>query len=224
MPTEFTYRILVVDDEEDCLRETSQALTSEGYLVHTAHDGFEALAKLRGGQPEILISDLKMPNMSGFELLSVVRKRFPAMGVIAHTDRFIPLSSLEGVLADRFLSKGPQSTRQLLPLVRELLTHSPVRAQDAKGKGTPVSLPVSATGYVVITCPTCLRSFSLSSEDVELGVTLNDSCVHCGAEVQYQIDPSVAERLRKQIDETHRRIATSRVSLASSKRRISQSQ
>lgn len=88
----FAARILVVDDEESLLVTTAAVLSREGYEVRTARDGFEALAVLRGSIPDLLVSDLKMPNMSGFELLAVVRKRFPGMGVIALSGEFAPVT------------------------------------------------------------------------------------------------------------------------------------
>src|SRR5512146_1149208 len=82
VPHDFKRRILIVDDDAALLATTAAALSREGYEVMTATDGFAALAVLRGGMPDVLISDLKMPNMSGFELLAIVRKRFPAIAVI----------------------------------------------------------------------------------------------------------------------------------------------
>ena len=73
----FAYRILVVDDEPSILETAAMVLGSEGYEVHGARDGFEALTSLSRSLPDVLISDLSMPNMSGFELLSVVRRRSP---------------------------------------------------------------------------------------------------------------------------------------------------
>lgn len=142
MQGRFNYRVLLVDDDEKLLRTTADVLTREGYLVQTAHDGFEALAVLRGGQPEILITDLNLPNMSGFELLAVIRKRFPGIGVIAYSDEFSPLGP-DGVLADRFLRKGDNSAFELLEEVRELLEKFPLRAQQAKPDTAPAWLPRS---------------------------------------------------------------------------------
>lgn len=136
MPGRFNYRILLVDDDEKLLVTTADVLTRQGYLVQKAHDGFEALAVLRGGQPEILISDLNLPNMSGFELLAVIRKRFPGIGVIAYSGEFLPLGP-EGVLADRFLRKCENSTFELLEEVRGLLEELPLRAQQAKPDTAP---------------------------------------------------------------------------------------
>ena len=55
----------------------SHVLTEIGYRVRSAEDGFSALREMRHEVPDILLSDLNMPGMSGFELLSVVRRRFP---------------------------------------------------------------------------------------------------------------------------------------------------
>ena len=74
----FAFRILVVDDEPAILSTSSSVLSSKGYEVRTAKDGFAGLAELRRSLPDLIISDLRMPNMSGFELLSIVRRRFPA--------------------------------------------------------------------------------------------------------------------------------------------------
>jgi CheY-like chemotaxis protein len=201
-----------VDDEEELLQTAADVLTREGYLVQTARDGFEALAVLLGGQPEILISDLNLPNMSGFELLAVIRKRFPGIGVIAYSGDFSPLGP-EGVLADRLLRKDDNSNFELLERIRDLLEELPLRAQQAKPDTAPAWLPRSATGYVIVTCPLCLRSFSLSTRNIEFGVVHKDPCLHCGAEVAYRLDstttteaPTLDEQLRKRIETTKRTI------------------
>ncbi len=167
-------------------------LSREGYEVIRVRDGFEALACLRLGEPNILISELAMPNMSGFELLAVVRKRFPAIGVIAVSDEFAPVVVPDGVLADRFLRKGKNLSFELLETVRELLSESPVRPQPARTEAAPAWLPRSASGYVVVTCPTCLRSFSVPARPAELGVLLKDICIHCSGDICYRIDSTVA--------------------------------
>jgi CheY-like chemotaxis protein len=79
----FNYRVLVVDDEPAVLETSALVLKDRGFEVRKASDGFEALVELRRSAPDVIISDLRMPNMSGFELLSVVRRRFPHIPVIA---------------------------------------------------------------------------------------------------------------------------------------------
>jgi CheY-like chemotaxis protein len=73
----FSYRILFVDDEERLRNMAKAILEAQGYEVHCAKDGFAGLVALKESLPDLIISDLQMPNMNGFEFLSVVRQRFP---------------------------------------------------------------------------------------------------------------------------------------------------
>jgi len=77
------YSILVVDDDLSIRESLSLLLVSSGYDVSTAKDGFAALLHLRQALPDLIISDLNMPQMSGYELLSVVRRRFPTIMTVA---------------------------------------------------------------------------------------------------------------------------------------------
>ena len=82
-------------------------LTEEGYEVSTATDGFDGLAQLRSSVPDLVISDLQMPRMSGVEFLSVVRHRFPAIPVIAMSGAYeMNEYSPAGVMADAFYPKS----------------------------------------------------------------------------------------------------------------------
>ena len=69
-------------------------------------DGLSALIEIREEVPDILLSDLNMPAMSGFELLSVVRRRFPAIYVIAMSGMFTESPDPSGSDGGRLLSKG----------------------------------------------------------------------------------------------------------------------
>jgi CheY-like chemotaxis protein len=84
----FNYRILVVDDEENIRTAAEAVLKSQGYEVRCAVDGFDGLTVLKQSLPDVIISDLRMPNMNGFEFLSVVRKRFPHIAVVAISGDF----------------------------------------------------------------------------------------------------------------------------------------
>ena len=187
----FTSRILLVDDDEKLLVTTGAVLSREGYEIRTARDGFEALAVLLGVVPDLLISDLAMPNMSGFELLGVVRKRFPGISVIAWSAQFVPATS-SAVLADRFLEKGKSSIPELKRSVRELLEESPVRAQPPKSRETPTWIPRSTDGYVVLTCLECLRPFSVPLAHIELDHPAAEVCLHCGQQVHYLINSHIS--------------------------------
>jgi CheY-like chemotaxis protein len=159
----FNHRILVVDDEQG-IRETAKAvLSTQGYEVVSAVDGFDGLVQLRRSLPDIIISDLSMPNMSGFEFLSVVRKRFPHIPVIAISGAYN--GALGGVIADAFFFKGQYSPEELFAKIRSLLDVGPVRPYAAKPDQAPIWIPVNDTGYFVVTCPGCLRSSSVEAQD-----------------------------------------------------------
>jgi two-component system response regulator PilR (NtrC family) len=77
--------ILVVDDEEILRDMLVKILVKEGYAVDTAENGEAALEKLRSKKYELMISDVKMPRLNGFELLKAVKKDYPEMGIIMMT-------------------------------------------------------------------------------------------------------------------------------------------
>lgn len=103
---------------------------NEGYRVRSATDGLSALTEIRRETPDILLSDLNMPGMSGFELLSIVRRQFPEVRVIAMSGAFSGDAIPQGVAADAFLEKGQGSVERLLRLTRTLI-------EPAMQKSTP---------------------------------------------------------------------------------------
>src|SRR5436305_10403158 len=122
------HRILVVDDEAVIRELFSRLLKREGYEVATAEDGFDALLKLRHFLPAVIISDLNMPKMSGFEFLSVVRRRFPHVSVIASSGAYASHVVPSGVLADAFYSKGEDDPEMLISRVAALIATSAAHA------------------------------------------------------------------------------------------------
>jgi CheY-like chemotaxis protein len=156
-------KILVVDDDPSIRMSMSQLLAEIGYAVRSAEDGFSALVELRREVPDILLSDLNMPGMSGFELLSVVRRRFSSIQTIAMSAAFQGDEVPSGVAADAFYQKG-SSVKSLLMVIDTL--HHADRVQP--NRASTASLPVwiqpnghenSGESYVTIACPECLRTF-----------------------------------------------------------------
>jgi CheY-like chemotaxis protein len=74
MSTNVDCRVLVAEDEPDTLRGLVRMLGQRGYQVESAGGGIEAAEKLRGGLFDVVVSDLKMPDMSGMDLLRLTRK------------------------------------------------------------------------------------------------------------------------------------------------------
>jgi CheY-like chemotaxis protein len=108
--------ILIVEDNDSIRTSLSMLLAEYGYTVRAAEDGFSALVEMRNQIPDILVSDLHMPGMSGFELLSVVRVRYPGISVIAMSGAFSGDVMPPGVTADYFHTKGASLGSLLLSL------------------------------------------------------------------------------------------------------------
>jgi CheY-like chemotaxis protein len=109
--------ILIVDDNMTILGVFAEILSEHGYRVRTACDGYEALAAIRVRVPDILISDLNMPRMSGFELLSIVRRHFPLIAVIAMSAEYAGAAVPQGVAADGFYAKGSSGIECLFEIL-----------------------------------------------------------------------------------------------------------
>ena len=180
----FRRRILLVDSNEALLLGCSDALLAEGYEVITARNGFEALHILRGAQPDLLVTELNLPHMSGFELLSVVRKRFPTIGVIATSGEYTAVTVPHEAICDVFVPQSANFLAELIEEARGLISESPVRGSQPKADVAPVWLPHPASDYIVLTCPECLRSFSAAKPK---SICAHDVCVFCGTDVPYRI-------------------------------------
>ena len=83
-------RILIIDDNAGALRALASLLRDEGFVVIAAADGISALEGLESAAPDLVLTDLHMPGMSGLDLLSVVRKRAPDVPVILMTSDSTP--------------------------------------------------------------------------------------------------------------------------------------
>src|SRR5205809_7566883 len=137
MSTALRHRVLVVDDDESVREVFSRMLQTEGYEVTAAHNGFDALLKLKEMVPDVIISDLNMPEMSGFEFLSVVRRRFPKISVIASSGAYASKIVPTGVLADSFYAKGQEDPQTLLNRVADLIQTSAARATAHQKESAP---------------------------------------------------------------------------------------
>ena len=129
MAEQLKHRILVVDDDESTRECIAELLASQGYEVATAEDGFDALLQLTATPPDVVISDLNMPNMSGFELLPVVRRVLPRALLIAMSGAYEGEAVPEGVTADAFIAKG-QHPERLLSTTAHLIRVSAALASN----------------------------------------------------------------------------------------------
>lgn len=179
----FPYRILIVEDDPSLRQLGKMLFGAQGYEVRGAEDGFEGLAALKQSLPDIIISDLQMPNMNGFEFLSVVRRRFPTIPVIVISGEFSGLSIPQSVLADAFFPKGGYNAQELFEKIIELLHELPSRPKTGKPNQAAVWVK-NNRGTFAVTCSECLRTFPVS--DVSKG--LNEAeCDFCSCIVHFEI-------------------------------------
>ncbi len=127
-------RILAVDDEPNIVRLIQVNLEREGYTVETANNGAQALAKIKANRPDLLVSDVMMPEMDGFELLANVR-RDPALAdlpIIMLTAKAQDKDVMEGYTrgADMYLTK-PFNPNELKQFVKRILQST---SEDSDGR------------------------------------------------------------------------------------------
>lgn len=193
---QFRYRILVVDDEPSVREMARQVLQSEGYEVLTARDGLGGLNALGKSLPDVIISDLNMPWMSGFEFLAIVRKRFPHIATIAVSGDYIAGDNPSGILADAFLQKGQYAIEELFQEVAKLLAASPIRSEREKSDIAPLFVPRDNAGYLIITCPKCLRSNRLEAMSLNGGIH-QTMCQSCGQPVKFEINHEIEPLIKR---------------------------
>jgi CheY-like chemotaxis protein len=180
-------RLLIVDDNRLIREMMFDLLRSEGYEVSTAHDGFDALSQLKGRLPDLIISDLGMPRMSGFEFLAIIRQRFPQIPTIVISGEPLSNESPIALIADAFFSKASYTLNQLTAIITKLVAASPIRPRPGVIGIAPNSIPRDATGDMLIKCRNCLRSFALMAKKLNSGLH-KVTCPSCEASVQFQVD------------------------------------
>jgi len=123
-------RILVVDDEASARSGLAKLLGQEGYEVETAADGLLALEVLAERTPALIVTDLKMPNMDGMQLIAKVRETYPGIPIVVAT-AFGDISSAVAAMragAEDYLTK-PIEFEALLLIVERSLERSQLAAE-----------------------------------------------------------------------------------------------
>ncbi len=134
--TDTALNVLIVDDDALLRMSLFHTLSVAGYKVHCADGGQAALSEIECAAPDLLLSDLKMPGLSGFELLTIVRGRFPSIQVIAMSGDYFGSAIPPGVCADAFYEKG-QGAGLLTNMVADVARYSP-RWTAAGGPAKPL--------------------------------------------------------------------------------------
>ncbi len=125
-------RILIVDDEQEITFVLRSGLTKHGYQVRAAGEGEAALDLFHAWNPDLVITDLAMPNMNGLKLCQRLREisTVPIIVLSVKGDEATKIEALDAG-ADDYLTK-PFGMGELVARVRATLRRSPEAAQDGK--------------------------------------------------------------------------------------------
>jgi two-component system KDP operon response regulator KdpE len=127
------YRILVVDDERRMVGFIRLNLEQDGFEVVEAYNGTEALERLRDSLPDLILLDVMMPDIDGFEVLRTIREvsQVPVIMLTAKGEEDDKVKGLE-LGADDYITK-PFSPRELVSRVRAVLRRGTSFEEDEQG-------------------------------------------------------------------------------------------
>ncbi|HYQ48082.1 MAG TPA: response regulator [Thermodesulfovibrionales bacterium] len=119
-------KILIIDDEPQIVRALELLMQREGFEIRSAGDGIEALHAIEDAAPDLILLDLMMPRMDGFELCQKIRSN-PAwknMIIVILTAKGRDIEREKGMAlgADHYVTK-PFSTREVVQLIKSALGH-----------------------------------------------------------------------------------------------------
>lgn len=128
-------KILVVDDEKDILELIDYNLTKNGYRVKTSSTGEEALELVKENDYDLIILDLMLPGVDGFDITKIIKADkqkagIPIVMVTAKADEADKVAGLE-IGADHYVTK-PFSPRELLAIVKATLRRRPPKEEEEK--------------------------------------------------------------------------------------------
>jgi CheY-like chemotaxis protein len=183
------HSVLLVDDEPAIRGLLSSRLEQAGFEAQQAQDGIDGLMKLRQRLPHLIISDNEMPRMSGIEFVIVVHRRFPQLPVImvsGSPQSIVPAEAMP----DAWFPKGALQFDELLEAVHNLVRNIPDSPSVPQVINLPLRTRPDGTGYFVLTCTDCLRSFRMPSDPKIKTVERTASCIYCQASLPFLIESS----------------------------------
>ncbi len=95
-------KVLIIDDDEELCEEMSEILSDEGYLVFTENDGLQGYLKAQYNRYDVLLLDLKLPGMKGYDVLKNLKEKSSIMKIIVLTGRPLNNKFLPDEITDEF--------------------------------------------------------------------------------------------------------------------------
>lgn len=162
--------LLVVDDAPGVVKGLKLSLEQEGYLVSTAADGREALAKIQAGSFDAILLDLMLPEVDGLTVCREVRKRsaVPIIMLTAKTDDMDKILGLE-LGADDYVTK-PFNTKELIARIRALFRR--IDALHQPGPGERISVEDLVIHVPQRRAELAGRSLDLTAREFDLLLTM----------------------------------------------------
>src|SRR6202035_3162908 len=183
-------KILIAEDDASVRDSLEMVFSTLGYVVRTVTDGLQAVAALREAVPDILLADLNMPGMSGYELLSIVNRRFPAVKAIAMSGAFSGHAIPSGLPADAYYEKG----EGIISLLRTL---ERAQAADRSDESPSRIIWMQKINYeecsqdsIMMACPECFRVFPQAVRGTP-SMIFDANCVHCGGSIVFAVVPTL---------------------------------
>jgi two-component system alkaline phosphatase synthesis response regulator PhoP len=147
--------ILIVDDEENIIELGRLYLENEGYQVEAAYDGLEALQKFERLEPALIVLDLMLPKLDGWEVCKKIRatSEVPIIMLTARTDDVDKIVGLE-LGADDYMTK-PYNPRELVARVKAVLRRGGLQARrqaaaSMTGIGEDTDTPILQAGPLIV--------------------------------------------------------------------------
>jgi len=204
------YRLLAVDDNESNLKVLKMILEKEGYIVDTLSNGKIALAQIKATKPDLVLLDVLMPGIDGFEICSEVKsneqlRRTPIIIISALNQLDDKLRGIE-LGADEFLTK-PINKRELLTRVKNLLKYKHLDSQLENTRNVIMSFAFAVdlkiplrkghSRRVGMYATECAKVMKLTREeitDIEFGAYLHDiGMIGIPSNILQKADPRTEE-------------------------------
>src|SRR5690606_115286 len=125
--------LLVIDDDDKITSMLRRSLAFEGYKINTASNGEEGLQKLMEEEPDLILLDIMMPGIDGWEVCRRIRESGSNVPILMLTAKDEVASRVKGldIGADDYLVK-PFALEELLARVRALLRRKPAKAEETR--------------------------------------------------------------------------------------------
>ena len=179
--------LLIVDDDASVRETLAMVLAKGNYVTSTARDGVDALAQFRDHVPDLLLTDLEMPRMSGFDFLCSVRHCFPEVAVVAMSCKCDTEHVPEEIFSDAFYPKGRSHPEKLFRIVIEGIRTCEARVHEGINPQPPLQTQrgrkeAIGKNYVMLKCTECLRCFLVPQADFS---AREIQCIYCPTQMRF---------------------------------------